>query len=152
MRLIDVMAVWDVEMSKALGFSEQEIRSTFYNDTQDSLAEAYDTPDAMILLTRDEDRALGFIALRVDGPIGVIERYFVDPDARGRGVGGRILDAGITVLEERGVSCVRLMTATFMDAAHSLYRSRGFQLCKPFEDVGERLQPATLFMERRSNR
>lgn len=148
MRLLDIMAPWDVEMSRPLGFTEEEILSAFYGESAESLASTWGSTDAMMLLAREGDGALGCVALRIDGPIGKIDRFFVDPAARGRGIGGRLLDTAIAILEERGATRVRLLTATFMHAAHALYRSRGFVLCEPFEDVGERLLPSTLFMER----
>ena len=90
---------------------------------------------------------LGCVALaRLDG-YGEVKSMFVDPAARGTGVGGALLQ----VLEARaraiGLPVLRLETGDDLHAAHRLYRRHGFTECGPFGDYEE--GPHSVFMEKR---
>lgn len=77
------------------------------------------------------------------GVIGYVVAWFVvdeaevanvavAPEARGRGVGARLLDEALDVARSRGVSAVYLEVRDSNAAARALYASRGF------EEVGRR--------------
>ena len=77
------------------------------------------------------------------GVIGYVVAWFVvdeaevanvavNPEARGRGVGARLLDEALDVARSRGVSAVYLEVRDSNTAARALYASRGF------EQVGRR--------------
>ncbi len=57
---------------------------------------------------------------------GEIKRMFVRPAARGRGVARAILERLIADARELGCTTIQLESASFMHAAHALYRSVGF--------------------------
>ena len=65
--------------------------------------------------------------LSLRGPAGVIYDILVDPAARGRGVGRRLLDAVLETLTERGAPRVVLFTATGNEAAQRLFAEAGFR-------------------------
>jgi GNAT superfamily N-acetyltransferase len=72
--------------------------------------------------------------------VGEIKRMFVRPEARGLGVGRAIVEQLIGDARELGCETVYLESASFMHAAHALYRSVGFVSSEPyagreFEDV-----------------
>ncbi|EYD73974.1 IAA acetyltransferase [Rubellimicrobium mesophilum DSM 19309] len=90
---------------------------------------------------------LGCVALaRLDG-YGEVKSMFVDPAARGRGVGAALMAA----LEQRahatGLPLLRLETGDDLHAAHRLYHRHGFSDCGPFGDYEE--GPHSVFMEKR---
>jgi GNAT superfamily N-acetyltransferase len=57
---------------------------------------------------------------------GEIKRMFVRPTAQGRGIGRAILQQLIDDARELGCETIYLESASFMHAAHALYRSVGF--------------------------
>jgi ribosomal-protein-alanine N-acetyltransferase len=57
---------------------------------------------------------------------GELANLAVAPEARGRGLGGRLLDHFIEVARERGVERLFLEVRESNDVALRLYRSRGF--------------------------
>ena len=74
------------------------------------------------------------------GTVAEIKRMFVRPEARGSGVGRAIVERLVGDARELGCETVYLESASFMHAAHALYRSVGFVPSEPyagreFEDV-----------------
>lgn len=63
-----------------------------------------------------------------------IKRMFVRPASRGQGVGRMLLEALIAEARQIGYSTIRLDSTRFMKAAHSLYRSAGFQEIGPYQE------------------
>jgi ribosomal protein S18 acetylase RimI-like enzyme len=66
-----------------------------------------------------------YMSLR--GPAGVLYDIVVDPGARGRGVGRRLLDATLAFLKSHGAPRVVLSTASGNAAAQRLFESAGFR-------------------------
>jgi ribosomal-protein-alanine N-acetyltransferase len=74
----------------------------------------------------------GYVLAMVLGPEGEIADIAVAPEARGRGIGGVLLDAAVAELRRVGVRTVYLEVRESNLAARRLYESRGFG------DVGRR--------------
>ena len=89
----------------------------------------------------------GCIALARMATYGEVKSIFVDPAARGAGIGAALLSA----LEDRArataLTLLRLETGDDLYPAHRLYRRHGFTDCKPFGDYEE--GPHSVFMEKR---
>ena len=90
--------------------------------------------------------ALGCVALaRLDG-YGEVKSLWVDPAARGRGVGGALLTALERRARAEGLPVLRLETGDDLYEAHRLYRRHGFSDRGPFGDYEE--GPHSVFMEK----
>ncbi|MBV6656454.1 MAG: GNAT family N-acetyltransferase [Devosiaceae bacterium] len=76
--------------------------------------------------------AEGFILVRHAADEGEVLTLAVNPAARGRGLGTRLLDEALIALRQQGVAAVFLEVAESNHAALSVYRRRGFR------QVGER--------------
>ena len=91
-------------------------------------------------------RALGCVALARLPGYGEVKSLWVDPAARGRGVGAALM----TTLERRaraqGLPVLRLETGNDLYEAHRLYRRHGFSDRGPFGDYEE--GPHSVFMEK----
>jgi DNA-binding MarR family transcriptional regulator/GNAT superfamily N-acetyltransferase len=92
-------------------------------------------PAGVFVIARLGGRPIGCGALRVkDRNIGEIKRMWVSSDARGLGVGRRMLETLETLAREFGLSTLRLETNRTLTEAQALYRKCGFREVEPFND------------------
>ena len=107
--------------------------------------------DILFFVAREYDTTLGTgaLALRHDagGPYGEVKSMFTAPFARGRGAAGLILDRLENEARTRDLPVIRLETGNLLEAAHRVYRARGFTDCGPFGDYIA--HPSSVFMEKR---
>ena len=76
-----------------------------------------------------------------------VNRMYVTPDLRGRGLGRLILDALEAEARTASVAWLRLETGPKQPEALGLYRRAGFAECGPFGDYAP--DPLSVFMEKR---
>jgi putative acetyltransferase len=85
------------------------------------------TAGAAFLVARVEGQAVGCGALRgLESGVAEVKRMFVVPDARGRGVGRKILEQLESVAGELGYKAMRLETGLKQPEAIALYESTGY--------------------------
>ena len=106
------------------------------------MAEAYAAPGAAYFVVEDERGRVmgggGFAKLEggEDGVCELKKMYFL-PQARGTGMGERLLRFLIEAARKVGHRTMYLETLTGMDAAMKLYAKMGFKpLCKPMGSTG----------------
>lgn len=91
-------------------------------------------PEAVVLVAVAVSEVVGYLYGRVEPPSfvelrgesGWIHDIYVDERARGKGVGGALLDAGVEALKLRGARSVMLSVSPQNAAGQTLFRSRGF--------------------------
>ena len=84
-------------------------------------------PLGIFLLARQGATVLGCAGMRVrPGDIGEVTRVFVEPAARGKGVGRPLMNALERESHELGLDALRLDTRTDLVEARSLYASLGY--------------------------
>jgi ribosomal protein S18 acetylase RimI-like enzyme len=98
-------------------------------------ADELSQPRGLVLIARLRDQPIGCAALKLHGSDPAeIKRMWIDPTARGLGLGRRLLRE----LEEhacrRGATLVRLETNRALTEAIALYRSAGYIEVGPFND------------------
>ena len=93
--------------------------------------------------------ACGALIVAIDGT-AEIKRMWVEPHARGSGLGRRILASIEKVARAEGVEILRLETGISQAEAIDLYRSTGFATIAPFGAYQP--DPLSLFMEKRLER
>lgn len=108
----------------------------------------YGPPAGALLLARDRaGLAIGCVGLR---PLaeGVCEmkRLYVDPAARGSGLGRALIEAVLAEAAQLGYREIRLDTLPTMSAAIAMYRRAGFEPIAPYYDA---VPEGTLFLGRR---
>jgi len=92
-------------------------------------------PAGTLVLARLDGRPIGCAALKVkDCGIGEVKRMWVAPEARGLGLGRRLLDAVETAARDFGLAMLRLETNQTLREAQRLYRSAGYTEVAPFND------------------
>jgi putative acetyltransferase len=104
-------------------------------------------PDVTFLVARDRGAALGCGAVLHDPRgWGEVKRMYVRPEARGRRIGLRILEALEQVAAREALPLLRLETGIHNTEALALYRGAGFRDCDPFGDYAP--DPLSVFMEK----
>ena len=112
---------------------EYGLDTTFEADVGRGVAElvlalASDPEAGRAWLVDDEHGLAGCIAITREAPGHARLRWFlVARRARGAGLGGRLLDAGLAYARER-FSTIELATFSELTAAARLYRAAGFEL------------------------
>jgi DNA-binding MarR family transcriptional regulator/ribosomal protein S18 acetylase RimI-like enzyme len=92
-------------------------------------------PAGVLLLARLHGQPVGCGALKVKaGGIGEVKRMWVAPEARGLGLGRRLLEALEGTARGFGLALLRLETNETLQEAQALYRSAGYAEVAPFND------------------
>jgi GNAT superfamily N-acetyltransferase len=107
-------------------------------------------PNGRLIIAFIDGNACGIGCLKsIDDEIGEIKRMYVDPSFRKIGAGRAILQSLLSAAKETGYTKVRLDSPKFMEAAHSLYRSFGFNDISVYDEVEipEEFRQYLLFME-----
>lgn len=156
-RLVDAMEV--VERLLTAGLVEFDIADPTSDDARhcidayfDELDERFDDgfdpsrsisadadeltePEGLLLLARLHGDPVGCGALKLhDDEPAELKRMWVDPSARGLGLGRRLLEELEEQARIRGVTTLRLETNRTLEEAIRLYRSAGYEEVAPFND------------------
>jgi GNAT superfamily N-acetyltransferase len=108
-------------------------------------------PHGCLLLVTEGSALAGIGCLkRIRADIGEIKRMYIRPGFRGQGLGRALLDALLAEARGIGYQTVRLDSTRFMQAAHSLYRSAGFQEIEPYpeSEIPAEFRQHWVFMEK----
>jgi DNA-binding MarR family transcriptional regulator/GNAT superfamily N-acetyltransferase len=98
-------------------------------------AEELTPPAGVFVVARLGGQPIGCGGLKLkERNIGEIKRMWVRADARGLGVGRRILENLETFAREFGVRALRLETNRTLEEARALYRKCGYREVEPFND------------------
>ncbi len=111
----------------------------FNPNTPEEIAYSLSLSDAVagdVVLVYDGERPAGYCWTKINGETstetggvkGRILMLGVDPDYRGRGIGRLALQAGLSYLQDKQVKAVEITVDSENHAAHSLYKSSGFQV------------------------
>ncbi|MCI2399756.1 GNAT family N-acetyltransferase [Aliiroseovarius subalbicans] len=103
-------------------------------------------PQITFFVARHDETVLGTAALANKGSYGEVKSMFVSPDARGLGLGMKLLDRLEAHASVLGLSALKLETGSLLHEAHRLYARGGFAQCGPFGDY--EANSSSLFMEK----
>lgn len=88
----------------------------------------YAAPDGALLLVQNEGATIGCVGLRRwQGDTAELKRMYLQPVARGHGMGKHLLEVALECARVLGYRAIRLDTLPTMQAAIALYRAAGFQ-------------------------
>jgi ribosomal protein S18 acetylase RimI-like enzyme len=147
--LAERYGAWDVDLTTRLGIPAEDLLSFQHDYRVEALRTRYGGPPSIMLLVSDAGlpAACGAVDLS-HPPHAEIKTLYVAPEARGRGLGSRILQRLLAEAQAQGFAEVRLETVSFMTDAIRLYRSFGFSECPAYYEIPASLKPITVFMAR----
>ena len=104
-------------------------------------------PEIRFFVARRAGAPVACGALRLADGYGEVKRMYVDPQARGGGLGRALLGAIEAQARLEGITLLRLETGIPQAEALSLYRSAGYRDCPPFGEY--QTDPLSLFLEKK---
>jgi len=108
-----------------------EVEAMVQSDLSDPVK--FHPPDGRFYLARVNNQLAGVGCLkRLDAHTGELQRMYVLPTSRGKGVGRTIAHRLIDEARTIGYRQLRLESLEFLSAAHALYRSLGFRQIGPY--------------------
>lgn len=136
---------------------EFDVKAMVQSDLSDEIK--FHPPDGRFYLVKFNGQPAGVGCLKkLQEGIGEIQRMYVSPDFRGKGIGRAIAIRLVDDARSIGYRKLKLESLEFLDAAHSLYRSLGFKEIEPYDENSmESFQPEeqldkyytiTVFMEK----
>lgn len=109
--------------------ADAEIDAAMREDPSEDLV----LPRGLLLVAHHEDTVLGCAGLRLLGRgVGEVTRVYVAPNARGRGLGSRLLQELEAAARLHGVRTLRLDTRSDLVEARRLYLRHGYREVAPF--------------------
>lgn len=115
----------------------------------DTFAEIHAPPKGNLLIAWENGVALGCGMLREFEPgIAEIQRLFILPEARGKGIARQISIALMEQARAVGFHTIRLDTARPLSGAIALYQSLGFQTRSPYHSLTPQMDHFILYFER----
>ncbi|MBU3027095.1 GNAT family N-acetyltransferase [Zobellia galactanivorans] len=115
---------------------------TAYADvTLDSMFENYDRPRAAYFVVEENDKILGCAGVaqldNCEDNICELQKMYFLEEARGRGIGSKMLQICLEKAREFNFEMVYLETMPYMKAAQKLYEKMGFDyIDEPMGDTG----------------
>lgn len=90
--------------------------------------------DDPLFLAVDGDDAFGTVQLKeLDRTTAEVKRLYVEPSARGSGIGRRLVERVLDGTTADGFETLRLGVAPYHERAQALYRGLGFEFTPPYE-------------------
>jgi GNAT superfamily N-acetyltransferase len=112
---------------------EFDVEAMVKSDLSDT--HKFHPPQGRFYLARYQYQIAGVGCLkRLEPSVGEVQRMYVAPTFRGKGIGRAIANQLIDDARAIGYKRLVLESLEFLDAAHSLYRSLGFHDIDPYVD------------------
>lgn len=147
--LCRALGEWDAREAPNYGVPAELVIELYHSDGEAEIVAKYSSEDARIYLARWHGEPAGCIAVSAfDHDTLEVEKFFVDPVFRGKGVGRALMAGLLDDAEKSGRGRILIHTTVYMKSAVSLYRSFGFAECAPFRDVPENVIHSEIFMAR----
>jgi len=114
------------------------------------LAAKYGPPNGRTMIARvDGEIVAGGAYKTLSADICELKRLFVGENARGLGLGRKLLEVLMAAAKADGFAAMRLDTGHLMQEAIAMYQAAGFEPIAPYLTYPDRLMPYLIFMEKR---
>lgn len=110
--------------------SEYGLSSLFIKDVDKVVNQFvlnYDASMECLLIAEEDGRKLGSIAIaKVDNTTAQLRFFLLEPDARGKGLGNKLVNNVLKFCREKGYKHIFLETISVLKTARHIYKNRGF--------------------------
>ncbi len=131
MNIIEITQ-YSEEVLEALNNLLPQLSSSALPLSSNDLTEIIKSESSHLLVAEKDGQYYGSLTLATfkipTGTRAWIEDVVVKEDARGKGVGGMLLERAISLAKERGAKTVDLTSRPSRESANSLYKKIGFEL------------------------
>ena len=122
-------------------FGVPKVGTAYADKILDTLFEAYDTEKAIYYVIEKEGEIFGGAGIKqldnYEGNVCELQKMYFLPEARGIGLGSKMMETCLQKAKEFGFEQCYLETLPYMEDARKLYRKAGFKdLNAPMGDTG----------------
>ncbi|MDP9737483.1 MULTISPECIES: GNAT family N-acetyltransferase [unclassified Curtobacterium] len=110
--------------------TEDEVDQALHDEPSDDLTGT----TGVLLVALDDGGPVACAGARFRGDVAELTKVFTVGEARGRGIGRRMVRAAERACAERGVGTVQLDTRGELSEACALYERLGYRRVEPFND------------------
>ncbi|AWX46386.1 putative N-acetyltransferase YjgM [Flagellimonas maritima] len=108
-----------------------KVGTAYADKALDDMYAAYDMPKATYFVIEDEGKIIGCAGIaqldNYEGNICELQKMYFLEEARGRGLGSKLIDICLEKAREYGFEHCYLETMPYMKAAQNLYKKNGFE-------------------------
>ena len=111
-----------------------KVGTAYADKTLDAMFEAYDKPKATYFVVEENDVIIGCAGVapldNYKGNVCELQKMYFLEEARGRGIGSRMIQVCLDTAKTYGFEKCYLETMPYMKAAQELYKKNGFEYIK----------------------
>lgn len=127
----DNAAVASVVRQVLVDLGVPKVGTAYADKALDDMYGAYDVPQATYFVAEEGGRIIGCAGVaqleNFDGNVCELQKMYFLEEARGKGLGARMIDACLAKAKEFGFEACYLETMPYMKAAQKLYQKNGFE-------------------------
>ena len=148
--LLEAFAAWDAAQGATFGLDPHLVCELFHADEdEDALKRKFDSHGATLLLAWKDGHCLGTLGIDpFDAGRMELHSFYIDPSARGQGIGRRLIETALDFARSREQQAVLVQTTVYMQAALSLYEATGFKPSAPFRHIPDAVIATERFFSR----
>ena len=129
-----------------------KIGTAYADKALDHMFENYNVPKATYFVVEDKGMVIGCAGVaqleNYEGNVCELQKMYFLEEARGRGLGSRIIDICLQRAKEYGFEKCYLETMPYMNDAQKLYKKRGFEYINaPMGNTGHYSCPVWMLKE-----
>ena len=118
-----------------------KVGTAYEDQALDSMTETYDQPRKTYFVVADGIEVIGGAGIspldNYNGNVCELQKMYFMPEARGRGLGSKMMAKCLDFAKQSGFDQCYLETMPYMEDARKLYRKVGFKgIDKPMGDTG----------------
>ena len=127
----DNEAVAQVVRQVLVDLGVPKVGTAYADKALDDMYGTYDVPKAVYLVAEVDGRIIGCAGVaqleNFDGNVCELQKMYFLEEARGKGLGAKMIDVCLAKAKEFGFEACYLETMPYMKAAQKLYQKNGFE-------------------------
>lgn len=148
----DNLAIASVIRNVLLEYNVPKVGTAYADPQLDFMFEAYEKPNAVYYVIENSGKIIGGAGIsQLESEAETIcelQKMYVLPEARGLGLGNRMMEKCLARAKELGYEKCYLETMPYMEDAQKLYKKSGFDyLSEPMGNTGHTSCPVWMIKE-----